>query len=132
MNRRGRKQWNWTFLGFETPAGNRPIRDWIHALLEDARDELVDVLLLLQIRPNSEWAAEHFKPLEAGISEIRLTTATHKYRIYGCFGESQTYIMLVATDKKVSNQRDAKQLAKDRRGQLQRGEARTHLFSIEG
>jgi putative component of toxin-antitoxin plasmid stabilization module len=132
MTRQERKQWNWTFLGFETAAGNKPIRDWINALLQDARDELVDVLLQLQVRPNTEWAAEHFKPLEDGLSEIRFKTATHKYRIYGCFGESLTYIMLVATDKKVSNQKDAKRLAKDRRGQLQGGKARTHPFGIEG
>jgi putative component of toxin-antitoxin plasmid stabilization module len=132
MTRRERKQWNWTFLGFETPAGNRPVRDWINGLLEDARDELVDVLLQLQIRPNNEWAPEHFKPLEDGISELRFKTATHKYRIYGCLEENQTYIMLVGTDKKVSNQKNAKDLAKERRSQLQRGEARTHPFSVEG
>lgn len=130
MSRRERTQWNWAFLGFETPAGNRPIRDWINALPDDARDELVDVLLQMQVRPNTEWPAEHFKPLEDGISEIRWQTATHKYRIYGIFGENQTYIMLVATDKKVSNQKNAKQLAKNRRGQLQTG-ARTHAFGIE-
>jgi len=131
MIKRERIQWNWTFLGFETPVGNRPIRDWINALSEGAREELVDILLQIQVRPNDEWAAEHFKPLEDGISEIRFRTATHKFRIYGCFGNGQTYIMLVSTDEKVSNQKDAKRLAKDRRGQLQRREARTHPFSIE-
>jgi putative component of toxin-antitoxin plasmid stabilization module len=125
-----REQWNWRFFGFETPAKNRPISDWINGLPDDARDELVDVLLHLQVRPNNEWPAEHFKPLEDGISEIRFKTAAHKYRIYGCFGEAQSYFMLVATDKKVSNQKDAKQLAKNRRGQLQRREAGSHPFSV--
>jgi phage-related protein len=129
----GREQWDWTFLGFETPARNRPVRDWIGALPEAARDELVDVLLQFQVRPNGQWAAEHFKPLEDGISEIRFRTATHRYRVYGCFGgQQQTYIMLHGTDKKVSNQRDAKRLAKDRMGQLQRREAGTHPFTVEG
>ena len=125
-----RQQWKWDFFGFETPAGNRPISNWINSLFDDAKDELVDVLLHLQIRPNNEWPAEHFKPLEDGISEIRFKTASHRYRIYGCFGEGQSYFMLVATDKKVSNQKDAKQLAKDRRGQLQRREARSYPFSV--
>jgi phage-related protein len=131
-NERERKSWNWVFLGFETPAGNRITSDEINALPQDAQDELVDVLVQLQVRPHTEWAAEHFKPLEDGLSEIRFRTASHKYRIYGCFWGNQTYLMLVATDKKVSNQKDAKQLAKDRRGQLQRRKARSHPFSVKG
>src|SRR5271165_611571 len=106
-----RQAWNWAFLGFETLAGSRPVRDWINALSEDARDELVDILVYMQKRPNNEWPAEHFKSLEDGLSEVRFKSATHKHRIYGYFGPTwckQAYTFLVGTDKKVSNQRDAK------------------------
>ena len=129
-----RPTWNWTFHGFEGPTGDRPVSNWIALLPDEARDELVDSLVYMQKRPNSEWAAEHFKSLEDALSEIRFRTSTHTYRIYGYFGPKgchQTYTFLVGTEKKVSNQRDAKRLAKTRRGQIERGEARTYPFTFQ-
>jgi hypothetical protein len=130
-----RGQWHWTFYGFETPAGNRPVRDWVNGLSEDGLDELVDVLAYMQVRPNTEWSPENFKPLENGLSEIRFETEDHWYRIYGCFGpERQEYTFLHGTTKKVKNDKDGKKLASDRRDQLQPGarvRARVHQFRIE-
>ena len=134
MNRRERQEWHWNYEGFETLAKNRLVADWIKGLDADdpeAMEALFDVLSPLQKLPNDEWSAQDFKPLEDGISEIRFKTSDHKYRIYGCFGSGQTYIMLVGTDKKVGNQKDAKDLARKRRGQIQRREARTHPFLFE-
>ena len=127
-----RQQWDWSFYGFETSLGNRPVRDWIVGLPLDALDELVDVLVYMQKRPNSEWSPENFKPLEDGLSEIRFSDESQTYRIYGYFGpHRQAYTFLVGKDKKVSNDKSGKNLAKTRRGQLQRNEARIHLFSFE-
>jgi len=127
-----RGEWHWTFYGFETPAGNRPVRDWINTLPEDAVDELVDVLAYMQVRPNTEWSPENFKPLENSLSEIRFSSQDHWFRIYGCFGpERQEYTFLHGTNKKVKNDKDGKKLAADRHQQLQRTEARVHEFRIE-
>jgi hypothetical protein len=126
------EQWHWTFFGFETSGGNHPVRDWINGLSDDARDELVDVLVYMQVRPNSEWSPENFKPLEDGLSEIRFESESHWYRIYGCFGPNrQEYTFLHGTTKKVRNDKRGKKLAKTRRDQLQRREARVHEFRIE-
>ena len=134
MVRKERKQYDWTFYGFETPAGNRPLKVWIDFLPVEARDELVDILVFMKTRPPNEWAAEHFRPLEDAISEVRFRSADFIWRVYGYFGPDwhvQSYTFLVGTDKKVSNQKDAKQLAKVRRGQIQTREARVHPFRIE-
>jgi hypothetical protein len=134
MARQERKQFDWTFRGFETPVGNRPVRDWILALSEDGREELIDIVLYMRIRPPHEWAAEYFKPLEDGISEIRFRDLDSVCRIYGYFGPTryfQSYTLLVGAEKKVKNDRDSKQLAKSRRDQLERGEAGSHTFSFK-
>jgi hypothetical protein len=134
MARKERQSYNWTFYGFETAGKNRPVSDWINALSPDAKDELVDMLLYMRIRPPNEWGAEHFKPLEEGLSEIRFKDSDAVCRIYGHFGPVscfQSYTMLVGAEKKVSNDRDSKKLAKTRRGQLERNEARIYKFDFE-
>lgn len=131
MTSRERRQYDWTFYGFETPVGNRPVRDWINALSEDARDELVDILIYMRLRPHNEWAPEHFKPLEDGLSEIRFRDGSSICRIYGYFGPqwfAQSYTFLVGAEKKVKNDRDSKKLAKSRRDQVERREARVYAF----
>jgi len=133
MISREQRQYEWTFRGFETPVGNRPVRDWIEALSEEARDELIDILTYMRVRPHSEWAPEHFKPLEDGISEIRSKDSGSVLRIYGYFGPqwfAQSYTFLVGAEKKVKNDRDSKKLAKSRRDQVERREARVHTFSF--
>jgi putative component of toxin-antitoxin plasmid stabilization module len=130
MTSREQRQYDWTFRDFETPVGNRPVRDWIYALSEEARDELVDILIYMRIRPHYEWAPEHFKPLEDGISEIRFRDGDSICRIYGYFGPHQSYTFLVGAEKKVKNDRDSKKLAKSRRDQVERREARVHAFSF--
>jgi hypothetical protein len=122
MARKEREQFDWTFRGFETPLGNKPVRNWIMALSDSGRYELIDIVLYMKIRPPHEWAAEHFKPLEDGLSEIRFRDGGSTCRIYG---------FLVGAEKKVKNDRDSKQLAKSRRDQLERREAGFHAFSFE-
>jgi hypothetical protein len=134
MARKEREQFDWTFRGFETPLGNKPVRNWIMALSDSGRYELIDIVLYMKIRPPHEWAAEHFKPLEDGLSEIRFRDGGSTCRIYGYFGPSwhfQSYTFLVGAEKKVKNDRDSKQLAKSRRDQLERREAGFHAFSFE-
>ena len=134
MTRRDRQNYCWSFHGFETPARNRPVSDWINELSIDTRDELIDLFLYMRIRPPNEWGAEHFKPLEDGLSEIRFRDRDDVCRIYGYFGPPlffQSYTMLVGAAKKVQNDRDSKKLAKTRRGQIDRKEARTHPFRFE-
>jgi|SRR6266851_5539879 len=141
------EQWCWTFYGFQTQVGNKPVRDWINGLPHDAIDgsglfcktahypidELLDVLAYMQVRPNVEWhSPQNFKPLEAGLSEIRFSTEDHWYRIYGIFwpiGRAK-YTFLHGTDKKVKNDKDGKKLANDRRDQLRRRQASIHEFSF--
>ena len=128
------EQWHWTFHGFQTAADNRPVRDWINGLPEDARDELVDILGYMQVRPNSEWPSpENFKPIENGLSEIRFSTGDHWYRIYGFFWPGRRdYTFLHGTEKKVKNDKEGKKLAKQRKDKLLRGDAGIHPFAIEG
>ncbi len=135
MTRKERKQYDWTFCGFETPVGNRPIKDWIWELSDEGREELIDVVLYMKIRPPNEWAGDNFKPLDDGISEVRFRDSDFVYRIYGYFGPSwqvQSYTFLVGAEKKVKNDRHSKRLAKTRRDQLERREARVHSFGFEG
>lgn len=135
MTRKERKQYDWTFRGFETPVGNRPVLDWINTLAAEARYELIDIVIYMKVRPHNEWAPEHFKPLEDGISEIRFRDGDSVYRIYGYFGPSwhlQSYTFLVGAEKKVKNDRDSKKLARSRRDQVERKQATIHDFSFEG
>ena len=134
MARKERRDYCWTFYGCETAGRNRPVSDWINALSVDAKDYLIDILLYMRIRPPNEWAAEHFKPLEQGLSEIRFKDGDAVCRIYGHFGPVsyfQSYTMLVGAEKKISNDRDSKKLAKTRRGQLERNEARVYALHFE-
>ena len=136
MRRKERKEWNWQFRGFETPASNRPVKDWIvNECPTDGRDDLVDILLYMKARPQEEWDREHFRSLDDGISEIRFTGSGLTLRIYGYFGPSwfvQSYTFLVGNIKKVKNDVDAKRLAKSRRDQIEKREARVHDFVIQG
>lgn len=134
MLRRERRQYDWTFRAYQTPAGNKPVVDWIMALSPDGRDELVDIILYMRLRPQNEWAAEHFKPLEDGISEIRFRDGDLVCRIYGYFGPTwhvQSYALLVGAEKKVKNDRDSKELAKSRRDQIERRQAGFHSISFK-
>jgi hypothetical protein len=129
-----RVEYDWTFRGFETPAGNRPVADWIRGLSEDALDELFDILRYMKIRPHHEWDAEHFRPLDDGISELRFHDANSICRIYGYFGPTwfrQSYTFLIGSAKKVKNDVDSKSLARTRRDHIEATESGFHPFSFE-
>src|SRR6266851_2175929 len=134
MDRKERQEFDWKFHGFETATGNRPVADWIKfECPEDGRDELVDILVYMRVRPHSEWDGKHFKPLNDGISEIRFNSSDKILRIYGYFGPTwfvQSYVFLVANEKKVKNDRDAKKLARSRRDEIERRRSGFHPFVV--
>lgn len=128
------RQFQWTFYGYETAWRNRPVSDWIKELSLDGRDELIDIVLYMRVRPPNEWDPENFKPLDDGISEIRFRDGDSVCRVYGYFGPTwhvQSYTFLVGATKKVKNDRDSKNLAKTRRDQIERRETNIHRFSFE-
>jgi len=134
MRRKERRQYDWTFRGYETPARNRPVSDWLKELSADGLDELIDIVLYMRVRPPNEWDPENFKPLEDGISEIRFRDGDFVCRIYGYFGPTwllQSYTFLVGAEKKVKNDRDSKKLAKTRRDQVERRETSVYPFGFE-
>lgn len=128
------EEWNWSFRGYETLRGNNPVQDWFDGPSEDAQDEACDTIGYLQHSPITLWVPPRFKRLRDGLSEIRFQLVRVRYRIYGYFGPAasvRTYTFLHGTDKKVSNDRDGKKLANDRRGEIDRDAARTHPFNFE-
>ena len=134
--------WRWTFLGFESDLEGRPVQTWFFGLPDNAQDEIRDLIRYLRNMTNSRWQKPAFDPLEGGggISELRPDDVSHEedgeiktvtYRIYGFFGPKErknSYTFLHGTDKKERNDKAGKQIAKDRLGQLGRGEATVHEF----
>src|ERR1700728_3215799 len=121
MTRKERQQFEWTFRGFQTPLGGRPVSDWIKGLSQEAVDDLVDIVLYMRVRPQYEWDGEHFQPVEDGISEVRFYDAAFTHRVYGYFGPAwlkQNYTFLVGSSKKVKNDKASKLLARSRRDQI--------------
>jgi hypothetical protein len=126
------KRWFWTFLAFKTLQGNCPVQEWFDGLGDGARDDLQDTLAYLQVIANNLWRRPKFDQLEDEISEIRGHTATEELRIYGYFpGLQQTYTFLNGTDKKVRNDRQGKQLAKQRLALIRANRATTHKFEFD-
>lgn len=137
-----KKEWRWTFRGYESALEGRPVQAWFHRLSEDAKDEIVDLLNFLEKVTDKLWRKPEFDPLEGagGISEIRpqdipieidgkLEIAT--YRIYGYFGPGEgVYTFLHGTNKDVKNDGRGKRIARDRMRQHERGEATTHEFEF--
>lgn len=122
--------WNWAFLGFETSQGNRPVQNWFDGLSVEEQDEARDTLGYYEHLPIQSWGRPGFSPLDGGISEIRFWTPA-EFRIYGYFGPiRRSYVFLHGTGKKVKNDKKGKATAKDRKGQLERNEARTHGFKF--
>jgi phage-related protein len=125
--------WNWSFLGYEAPSGNRPVQEWFDGLADEVKDEARDAIGYLQHSSIQQWSRPHFEKLEDGISEVRFRVSNVRYRIYGYFATEvrQSYTFLHGTHKKVSNDRKGKKTAKDRMGEIGRKEARTHKFEFE-
>jgi len=133
----------WTFLGFESPSGEKPVQSWFYSLPEEHRDEIKDVLAFLQVTPRAYWEEQPnrlFDPLigEGGISEIRFEPikcirGKFYYRIYGFFGaeEEKSYKFLHATNKKVRNDRPGKKIGKRRLLEVQENTATLHKFSLD-
>jgi Phage derived protein Gp49-like (DUF891) len=128
------EEWNWAFRGYQTAVDGQPVQDWFDDLPEDAQDEARAAIGYLQHLPIRLWGPPTFKHLGNSLSEIRFRLLTVRYRIYGYFGPKgyvRTYTFLHGTDKKVSNDRDGKELASDRLGKIERNRASTHAFMFE-
>jgi hypothetical protein len=138
-----KKDWRWTFRGFESVQEGRPIQIWFDELPEDAKYEIVDLLNFLQKVTDKRWRKPEFDPLQGagGISEIRpqdipiesngKLVGIATYRIYGYFGPGEgVYTFLHGARKGVKNDRHGKRIAGDRLRQLERGEATTHEFNF--
>jgi hypothetical protein len=131
--------WRWTFFGFQSAQEGRPIQAWYDGLPEAHKSEVVDLLLYLQNVIDRLWTRPFFDPLEGegGISEIivpdiRDAQGVAYYRIYGCPGpEKRDYTFLHATNKKVRNDRDGKNTARDRLARLRNQDATVHKFNFE-
>jgi hypothetical protein len=138
-----KKDWHWRFLGFESALEGQPVQAWFDGLPEEARDEIIDLLNVLQKLTNRLWRKPEFDPLRGagGISELRpadvplenggkLELAT--YRIYGYFGPvGGVYTLLHGVRKGVRNDRRGKTVARNRLGQIERREATTHEFDFQ-
>ena len=123
----------WGFYGYQTPAEGKPVQDWFNGLSEDEKDEAKDVIGYLQFLPRHLWTKPDFEAFDSDISEIRFKVGSLKkiYRIYGTFWPETrrySYTFLVGKEKKVSNDKTGKKLARDRFGKLKSKEASAHGF----
>jgi hypothetical protein len=139
-----KKDWRWTFLVFETTDEERPVQEWFNGLHQVPKEEIADLLVYLQNVTTKPWKRPEFDPLKGagGISEIRFrniswseggVVKTATYRIYGFFGPKEckgSYTFLHANDKRVTNDRIGKGIARTRLDQLGRGEGRVREFNI--
>jgi|ERR1700683_401995 len=126
--------WNWSYRAYEAPSGNRPVQEWFTALSLEVRDEIRDLIDYLRHLPIQNWQYPRFEQLGDGISEIRVKVQKVRYRVYGYFGPPtlhRCYTFLHGCDKKVSNDRHGKKIAKDRMAEIDRGDAKTHEFEFE-
>ena len=135
-------KWRWEFRDFESFEEGRPVLEWFSALPDEAQDEICDLLGYLRVRTNSRWQRPSFDPLdgEGGISELRFDDVRYEQngeikqitcRIYGFFGpqnHKHSYTFLHGTNKKVRNDKNGKQIARERLRQLERNEATVHRF----
>ncbi len=137
----------WEFFGFESWAEGRPVQDWFDKLSLEARDEIVDLVSYLAVRPSGQWATPEFDPLdgEGGVSElrpqdIRCDEGSLTYRIYGVGGypAKRSYTFLHGTRKEVKNDQEGKEIARRRLKELLRDkgkphpQAGIHKFDFEG
>jgi hypothetical protein len=127
------------FLGIDVDGEGQVVQDWFNALVLEAREEILNLVLHLERLPMGLWRRPDFDPLdgEGGISElrprdVRSAQGNVVYRIYGLKGypDSRSYTFLHGTDKDVKNDIEGKGFAKRRAGQLARREARTHKFDF--
>jgi len=130
-------KWQWRFLCFKSEREGCPVQIWFDGLPNEAQDEICDLLRYLRFKTKSKWKKPTFDPLEGegGISELRLgkisreesgVIKTYTYRIYGFRGPKgfkHSYTFLHGNDKNVRNDKDAKRIAKERLGQIERREA---------
>lgn len=124
----------WTFEGFTTAAGNRPVQDWFYgALNTDERDLIRDRVNYLKEIERHLWQLPHFGPAGNSLWEIRRNTGAGWIRIYGIFHFSKRhcFVLLCGNDKDVKNDKKGKETALERLGLLKRGIGGTHEFDFE-
>jgi phage-related protein len=87
----------WTFVFYQTPAGQRPAAAFVEQLPEPARAAAAALLLALRERGN-QLRAPHSKPLGEGLFELR--SVPHAVRIFYMFLPGRRIVLLDGIVKK--------------------------------
>lgn len=124
----------WTFEGFCTEAGGKPVQDWYYReLTVDERDLLRDRIRYLENLERHLWKLPCFGPAGEELWEIRRDTANGWLRIYGFFhpDKRRCFVLLNGKDKNVRNDLKGKRVARERLKLLKQKKGTTHEFSFE-
>jgi hypothetical protein len=137
------EKWVWEFWGFKSDAEGCPVQVWFHALPEEAKEEIRDLVRYLRVKTRSKWQKPSFDPLRGscGISELRPDDVSAEvngrleeftYRIYGFFGPGQhAYTFLHGTRKEATNDRQGKEIACRRLEAIKLKRATVHGFRFQ-
>jgi hypothetical protein len=125
--------YRWRFEQFTSAAGRKVISDWRRNVLSPARRAIFDTFLD-RIAKMESWPTGICNPLK-GYSkrwELRWTAERVEHRIFGYYGGSQVFVMLIGcTHKgKIYDPPGAFQIMVDRSRKLQTGEGTLTEYAL--
>ena len=109
---------SWVVDDYRTPAGGRPVKEFLDGLSETARPKVYAVLAMLEAHGN-RLAMPKSKPVGAGLYELRIAHPEGPFRILYCFRSGRRIILLHGFVKRTEQTpRGALDLARERQRAL--------------
>jgi phage-related protein len=83
----------WVVDDYRTPAGSRPVKDFLDGLSKTARPKVYAVLAMLEARGN-HLAMPQSKAMGDGLHELRIAHPDGPFRLLYCFRPGRRIILL--------------------------------------
>lgn len=110
----------WTLDDYRTPAGARPVKDFLDGLSTTAKPRVYAVLAMLEEHGN-RLLMPHSRALGEGLYEIRVPHRDGPFRIIYCFRPARRIVLLHGFAKKTQKTpKEDLELARDRKRAVER------------
>jgi len=123
----------WTFEQFTSGTGRGAISDWRRNVLSPARRAVLDTLLR-RISKMESWPTGICNPLTGypGKRELRWTAERVEHRIFGYYGGTKVFVMLIGCTHKgrIYDPPEAFNTMLDRERKLQAGEGELTEYAL--
>lgn len=124
--------WRTPIRCFVSPADNNKIADWYSGLLAQEKADADE--FLTDMRKTTDWKLPNYRPRLRGyneIGELRWQSENKQHRLIGCFMSGFWCALIGCTHKQQRyDPVDALETARRRKGQVERGEARTVEYDL--